>query len=261
MPVRRRQHIKSALSGSDGCCVFYRAIRRYGPDAFEWRVVLVASSRRVLDHMESEYIEEFKTLNPSGYNLKGGGACSVYSIASRKKMSDSQKKRSPEIQRRMNEMSVRVRATPEYRKKASDAARLSMSRASVKQNMSKSAKESQNRAEVKKKKSDLAKQNWADPAYRIRNSKASKAARKSPEARKRNSDAQKRRPPEVQARMTASIAAAMQRDDVRAKLRAAVIGKSYEEIMGPDVAAAKKKKISDGVRAACARKRAEKSSA
>lgn len=67
---RRQMHEKAARQGSP--LYFHRAINKYGPDAFEWRVLLT------VDDGDSSTVEQFqikarKTQAPLGYNLTAGG--------------------------------------------------------------------------------------------------------------------------------------------------------------------------------------------
>ena len=63
---RIRSH-KYASKNKD--TVFYRAIRKYGIDAFEWEVVEECSSKKELDECEVRLIAE----NLDGYNIAKGG--------------------------------------------------------------------------------------------------------------------------------------------------------------------------------------------
>ena len=63
----RIKNHKSASKNKD--TVFYRAIRKYGIDAFEWKVVEECSSKEELDEHEVRLIAE----NLGGYNIAKGG--------------------------------------------------------------------------------------------------------------------------------------------------------------------------------------------
>lgn len=83
--------------GYQRCPYFYRAIKKYGWDNFIHEVLKDGLSKEQADYWETFYIKEFKTLNPDfGYNLTLGGEGSVgrvLSDESKRKMSNSQKKR------------------------------------------------------------------------------------------------------------------------------------------------------------------------
>ena len=53
---------------------FYRAIRKYGRDSFEWSVVYENSNAKFcLEQMEPYYIIKFDTFGKNGYNMTSGG--------------------------------------------------------------------------------------------------------------------------------------------------------------------------------------------
>src|ERR1700721_37675 len=52
---------------------FSRAIRKYGVDSFEHRVLVVARSQEQLDNLEKVWIILLQTKVPLGYNLTCGG--------------------------------------------------------------------------------------------------------------------------------------------------------------------------------------------
>lgn len=71
---RIRGHLTFAKLNKEGCRLFWRAIRKYGEEAFEWIILFEAKNTDELNYMESYYIEKYDTTNPNkGYNLKGGG--------------------------------------------------------------------------------------------------------------------------------------------------------------------------------------------
>ena len=49
-----------------------RALKKYGPEAFEFRVLFVCD-REELNRREAEFIQQLNTLHPYGFNLIGGG--------------------------------------------------------------------------------------------------------------------------------------------------------------------------------------------
>jgi group I intron endonuclease len=84
-----------------GCRFLSNAIKKYGPENFQINILCRCASKEELNHREAYYIRLFKTLAPTGYNLKEGGANGTVTFETRQKMSDSQRKRN----------------TPEYLKK------------------------------------------------------------------------------------------------------------------------------------------------
>lgn len=69
LDVRKAKHFGDAKCKRPGCRVFNRAIRKYGPEAFEWSIIATASS---FDEMMREEIRLIKELKPE-YNITAGG--------------------------------------------------------------------------------------------------------------------------------------------------------------------------------------------
>jgi hypothetical protein len=68
-------HLKLAFHEKDGReKILYRAIRKYGPDAFSYSIICYADNQENLDEAEDYYILEYNTLSPAGYNVRRGGA-------------------------------------------------------------------------------------------------------------------------------------------------------------------------------------------
>lgn len=76
-----------------GCLALKAAFEKYGIENFTIEIVYEASSLEELCQKEQQFIQEFNTLAPNGYNLTTGGERPVYSDESRKKMSESSKGR------------------------------------------------------------------------------------------------------------------------------------------------------------------------
>ena len=71
LPHRRKQHYSAASYGSNA--FFHRAIRKYGKDSFEWRVLFSSQKEEELLQKEKDMIEEYVTILPAGYNMTSGG--------------------------------------------------------------------------------------------------------------------------------------------------------------------------------------------
>ena len=56
-----------------GCSVLGAAIRKYGPEAFEVKILREVETKEELDFYEKFYIKSLNTLCPNGYNLTEGG--------------------------------------------------------------------------------------------------------------------------------------------------------------------------------------------
>ena len=71
MAYRREIHERIARKGAD--LIFHRAIRKYGPDAFEWSILKDDLEPDELDLYEIAYIRKYNTKSPNGYNMTDGG--------------------------------------------------------------------------------------------------------------------------------------------------------------------------------------------
>jgi len=89
MRRRKSQHEKDSQNGSN--LVFHKALRKYGFDNFEWKILFYVEKER-LNTLEIVAIRMLKTLHPNGYNLLIGGSGGV-SDETRMKMSKTHKKK------------------------------------------------------------------------------------------------------------------------------------------------------------------------
>ncbi len=71
MKERKEAHEYQAARGEG--CLFQRALRKYGPDAFEWKVLMSGETGDDLCESERICIKMLKTRSPNGYNLTDGG--------------------------------------------------------------------------------------------------------------------------------------------------------------------------------------------
>lgn len=70
------------------CARLYRAIRKYGADAFSVDVIATAQSKNALDLLESFWIRAYQaTDRGQGFNLRDGGSFGKHTAESRAKMS------------------------------------------------------------------------------------------------------------------------------------------------------------------------------
>ncbi len=130
MNDRKKSHKQDASKGSP--LVFHRALRKYGFDAFEWKVLMTEDNKDDLNESEITCIKMLKTKLPDGYNMTDGGEggdCSsgiVRSKETRKKLSEARKgmKQTAAMKRASAEHSIRMsgrKKTKETRKKLSVA--------------------------------------------------------------------------------------------------------------------------------------------
>lgn len=52
--------------------ILHQAIRKYGPDNFEWTVIEECSISNI-DSLEQKYITQYNSITPNGYNILPGG--------------------------------------------------------------------------------------------------------------------------------------------------------------------------------------------
>lgn len=74
-PERR---FKKHAAGKSAAVAFNRAVRKYGIDNFDRRVLAVFDDVEAANYHENAAIAAFETLSPNGYNLVGGAPRSKY---------------------------------------------------------------------------------------------------------------------------------------------------------------------------------------
>jgi group I intron endonuclease len=70
--VRWSQHVHEALK-TDSDRVIAKAIRKYGPDEFNRKILARCNTMEEMNHREKYYIKLFGSLVPVGYNIDDGG--------------------------------------------------------------------------------------------------------------------------------------------------------------------------------------------
>lgn len=86
---RWQAHVKNAKNNKCECRLLENAIRKYGVDKFTLEDVLECDINE-LNQFECQYIEEYQTLAPNGYNLMtGGGNGRTHSEETKLKMSQT----------------------------------------------------------------------------------------------------------------------------------------------------------------------------
>jgi len=68
---RWMEHCRLARKGFDSA--FYNAIRKYGKENFESQIIGIAYSLEEIKQKEKDFIKQFNTLAPNGYNMTAGG--------------------------------------------------------------------------------------------------------------------------------------------------------------------------------------------
>jgi group I intron endonuclease len=89
---RWKDHVNEAklVGGDKGCSYLNNAILKYGEEAFHVELI-VQTHVNDLDRLEHEYIIEYNTKVPNGYNLREGGSSSRHSEVTKQKISASNK--------------------------------------------------------------------------------------------------------------------------------------------------------------------------
>lgn len=88
--------------GKDGCNYknsihLYNAIKKYGADKFQYKVLVQVSCQTVADYMEDYYIELYNSRDPEiGYNIKTGGSVGRHSEETKAKISATLKEQASE---------------------------------------------------------------------------------------------------------------------------------------------------------------------
>lgn len=116
--------------GKDGnnyckCPYFYNAIKKYGWNNFEHKVLIDNLTKEEADELEKIYIEIYQTQNSNfGYNLKSGGnAGGKQSEETKKKISESEKGRklTEEHKKHISNSKMGYKQSEETKKKISEA--------------------------------------------------------------------------------------------------------------------------------------------
>lgn len=71
---RKNQHYKKCEWERNPNSIFYKAIRKYGKENFEWGIIEKCNSEEELNQREKHFIKKFKSLiDENGYNISTGG--------------------------------------------------------------------------------------------------------------------------------------------------------------------------------------------
>lgn len=185
---RFKGHARSAASGRKS--IIHQAIAKHGIENFTVRELATATSQDELDMLEKQFIEQYNTLTPNGYNLKTGGqhGGSQYSQESRDKMA-----------------AAKIGTT------ASDTTRELMSQVHS---------ERWSSQDLRDKKSKTSKKVWQDPDYRAKISKARAEYWSDPTNRERMAAQAKEFTTEEQKqKIGEAVKEAQQRPEVKEKMR------------------------------------------
>lgn len=88
IPKRWSEHARTPAGERS---YFYNAIRKYGWENFDKRILISVGGKDDMNRYERLLIERFNTLSPNGYNCKDGGLSGLVCEATRKKQSEAKK--------------------------------------------------------------------------------------------------------------------------------------------------------------------------
>lgn len=123
LQYRKIRHLSAARKGAT--THFYRAIRKYGEDNFEWEIICSTNDADRLNELETFYITKYDSIK-HGYNMIDGGDNNIMDIES-VKTKHKLKMQSSEVRTKIsNTMKERIAEgrffTPEHRAKLSESA-------------------------------------------------------------------------------------------------------------------------------------------
>lgn len=100
-----------------GCRAFYAAIKKYGWDAFEHKILAQGLTLDEANDVEVQMIDTHNTLAPNGYNLRTGGKNGLHSEESKRRQAEAKrgKKHRPESLLKISAASLSQ--SPETREK------------------------------------------------------------------------------------------------------------------------------------------------
>lgn len=93
LEARESEHFRTLKKNCHHNSYLQKSFNKYGESAFEFTIMELCTES-LLNEKESEYIQNFETMNKSkGYNLRSGGGVNYLSESSKKKISSTRKKR------------------------------------------------------------------------------------------------------------------------------------------------------------------------
>lgn len=124
--INTQSRWKNHVRAKDKNTPISNAIRKYGPAAFDWEVVVICRPEE-LDDLESYFISSFgfDSLSPNGYNLCYGGQRVDFTEEVRERHRIAMRKlaRDPTWKQKQREASKRMAKDPEWRRAVSEGKR------------------------------------------------------------------------------------------------------------------------------------------
>jgi group I intron endonuclease len=184
---RINQHKYEAFESNRYNFYFYRAIRKYGWDNFQWEILCETDSESKLNVLEKFYIAVYGKMNKLYNCTNGGDGGFSFTEETLKKMSKAQtgRKHSPETIEKLRQINYGNKYGLGRKHSLQTKKKLSL----IKQNQSESTKEKNRQAHIGKKKSEETKKKISET--RIKNGIAKKEknpmwGKKRPDLTKRN---------------------------------------------------------------------------
>jgi len=173
---RWREHAREAVKGAGECRALANAIRKYGPEALDVRILHVSFDQDELNSLEAREITERRTLSPRGYNLKTGGAkgkpCSE---TCRRQSSGQQARYADPAEREAQSERVKARfADPAERGAQAVRMKTRFSKRSERQVLSERQKARWADPDKRRAQSERLKTRFSDPAERLAHSERQK---------------------------------------------------------------------------------------
>lgn len=102
---RKQVHLSRARQGVR--THFYQAIRKYGEDNFEWKILCSANNKQSLNELETFYITKYNSIK-NGYNMVDGGDNNIMDIES-VKTKHQETMQQYEVRKKISETMKRIR--------------------------------------------------------------------------------------------------------------------------------------------------------
>ena len=239
---RMNGHISHAAQGRG--TLFCNAIRKYGPELFQWDILCEHDDESTLINLEIYFMVYLDSLSPKGYNLMIGSPGRVNLLLSdeaRKKLSKANIGKSPSLETREKLREIAKNMSPEQREKLAAAQRGKTHSAETRAKMSTAIKKSLESAEVRARIGAASRGRIVSAETRAKLSASSKGRTASAETRAKLSAAARNISDETRAKISASGKGRKLSPEHLKKLRASWEGKKHSPESRAKMSAALKK--------------------
>ena len=240
MEKRWKNHIHAAKNSKGGRWHFPNAIRKYGPEAFEGKVIRVFESLEEANLAEKCLIKRWKTRDPKyGFNTAPGGQHTPHSQKNPWDRHEYREKALVNLSKMSTSVTPQQRSIysrnywqqPESKEKASLRSKKQWQDPQIRAKNIAAVNASKNTLESKARRSTSAKIQWLDPQIRARNVAAIKTASNTPESKIKRSSALKAKwkDPVARANWTRAARVRSQNEESRSKLKDRWLNPDYRE--------------------------------